>query len=71
MNYIKQLQVQTQCQKAYSDSLEQGLNELLAYLASPKFDDDPTVQKMDIVNRIRAARAQAILDAMNVGAPNE
>lgn len=61
MNYIKMLQNEVELHKGYGEALERGLIELLAYLESPKFHEDTTVQVMDVTRRIQEIRKSAVL----------
>ena len=53
MNYIKQLQDDKVRLAAATNAALTGLADMLAYLHSDKFVEDPTVQVQDVINRIR------------------
>lgn len=52
MNYIHQLQKEIKEAKDEVRAHEMMLLDLKLYLLSDKFDDDPTVQVRDVLNRI-------------------
>jgi hypothetical protein len=41
-------------------ALKAELTDLIGYLISDKFNEDPTVQTADVIRRIRAAEAAAL-----------
>jgi hypothetical protein len=51
-NYIKTLEHSTAAQAAELEALYSGIRDLVGYLISEKFDDDPTVQTADVIRRI-------------------
>ena len=53
MNYIKQIQDDKMRLAAATNAALTGLADMLAYLHSDKFREDPTVQVQDVINRIR------------------
>jgi hypothetical protein len=52
MNYIKQLQLQTQVDAVEKEALRDVLNEIKSYCQSDKFRLNTTVQVNDILLRI-------------------
>jgi len=63
MNYIKELEGKVrEANKAASEAKE-ALHMLQAYLASPKFHNDPYVNKADIFARLEPV-ASAVMDAI-------
>ena len=57
MRYINKLQEQNQQQSKQITETYNRIIELQTYLLSPKFYDDPTVQKQDILNRLETMRS--------------
>ena len=62
MNYIHQLQRELKAEQEHARSLEAGLVSVIIYLDSAKFDEDPTVQKNDIIRRLRDIQQAAMED---------
>ena len=62
MNYIKQLEQEKLILSAATQAALVGLADMMAYLQSDKFHNDPTVQVQDVINRINEIR-NAIIDA--------
>ena len=63
MNYIKELEGKVrEANKAASEAKE-ALHMLQAYLASPKFYNDPYVNKADVFARLEPV-ASAVMDAI-------
>ena len=60
MNYIKKLQAQSAEDAAEIAAYQDMIIDMLTYLESPKFYVDPTVQKMDIVNRLQIERYRGL-----------
>ena len=56
MNYIKQLQATVEELKAEKAEANEAATELLIYLQSSKFHNDPTVQVQDVINRLMPIR---------------
>lgn len=54
MNYIKRLEQENEEKAREIARLEEQRREIIRYLALPKFDQDPTVQKTDILSRLGA-----------------
>lgn len=63
MNHIKKLQAQVRALQAEKDALQEGITDLIAYLASPKFSGgdplDGYVNVNDVFARIANARNRA------------
>jgi len=55
MNYIKKLEAESRAKGAELVGLKAGLTDLQAYLQSPKFSEDTTVQVGDVLRRIQEA----------------
>jgi len=56
MNYIHQLQSQVEDLQAQREEVNELLTDLLVYLGSRKFWNDPTVQTRDVQNRLQPMR---------------
>lgn len=48
------------------NALQEGLTDLVQYLCSSKFNDDPTVQVQDVMNRVTVARCAGFDARSNV-----
>jgi len=62
MNYIQQLEKDKLVLTAATQAALIGLADVMSYLHSDKFHEDPTVQVQDMINRINEIRT-AIYDA--------
>lgn len=58
MNYIQQLEQDKLVLTAATQAALIGLADLMSYLHSEKFHEDPTVQVQDVVNRINEIRTR-------------
>jgi hypothetical protein len=56
MNYIKAIEADLKTMEQALEAYDAGVDDLVRYLTSEKFDLDPTVQVQDVLNRISAAR---------------
>jgi hypothetical protein len=61
MNYITKLQEIKLEAREYNEKAQAAMLELISYLQSSKFWNDPTVQVKDVMNRLEPIR-----DAMNM-----
>lgn len=52
-NYIHQLQMAVREQHEQLSNIRECYMDLLRYLTSEKFQDDPTVQVRDVINRLQ------------------
>ena len=64
-NYIKkqgdvrlQLQEEVKMKDTSLDYIDEKMQELVIYLQSPKFYDDPTVQVADVLRRLEPMRSE-------------
>ena len=57
MNYIKRLEADNKDLRDLDTNKMEAINDILMYLASPKFDQDTTVQVSDIVARLQHVRS--------------
>jgi hypothetical protein len=56
MNYIKQLEHDLIVMRKALEAYDTEIDDLVRYLTSAKFHEDPTVQVQDVLNRISAGR---------------
>ena len=57
MNYIKRLEAANKDLRDIDTNKMEAINDILVYLASPKFDHDTTIQVSDIVARLQHVRS--------------
>ena len=57
MNYIQRLEDNNKDLRDIDTSKMAAINDILVYLASPKFDADTTVQVSDMVTRLQQVRS--------------
>jgi len=55
-NYIVKLQTERKAARQELQEIEGEIVDLICYLISPKFRDDPTVQVSDVLRRIQPLR---------------
>lgn len=71
MNYIKRLENDVRVMRQGIEAYDVGIDDIVRYLTSPKFQEDPTVQIQDVLNRIMEARMMvtAALDKLSDRCP--
>ena len=63
-NYILRLQMAVRFQHERITEIQSTYNELISYLLSSKFHNDPTVQVADVLRRIQPIQS-SVLDAFS------
>lgn len=59
MNYIKRLEIENDTARHQVDKLEAGIRDLVGYLTSSKFAQDTSVNRDDVLLRLRELTSYA------------